>query len=126
MNYPEVVTQTVENNVLTLQLEVSPQLEAFNGHFDSFPIIPGVVQVQWALHFFKGSPLYTQTALPNTAEHDVYCSKMSALKFQQVIPPNSRVTLTLSFDEIKQCLIFSISDGDTKYSSGKLFLSQRN
>lgn len=125
MNYPKVITETIENNTASLKLEILPTLEAFNGHFDSFPVIPGVVQVQWAMYFFKNSPLYQQIVLPNLPTEDVYLSQMSTLKFQQVLTPNLTVTLTLSFDQAKQCLIFSISDGDTKYSSGKLLLSQR-
>ena len=125
MNYPKVINQTNENNTATLKLEVSPNLDAFDGHFDSFPIVPGVIQIQWALHFYKNSPLYQQTTLINSNKDDIYVSQMSALKFQQVIRPNSTITLTLSFDQAKQCLTFSITAGDIKYSSGKLLLSKR-
>lgn len=126
MNYPKVITQTIDNNTATLKLEISPNLDAFEGHFDSFPVIPGVVQVQWALHFYKNSPLYQQTVPSNWAAEDVYVSQMLALKFQQVLIPNLTVTLIFSFDQAKQCLIFSITNGDTKYSSGKLLLANGN
>ena len=125
MNYPKVINQINKSSTSTLKLEVSPNLDAFDGHFDSFPIVPGVIQIQWALHFYKNSPLYQQTTLINSNKDDIYVSQMSALKFQQVIRPNSTITLTLSFDQAKQCLTFSITDGDIKYSSGKLLLSKR-
>ena len=125
MNYPKVINQINKSSTSTLKLEVSPNLDAFDGHFDSFPIVPGVIQIQWALHFYKNSPLYQQTTLINSNKDDIYVSQMSALKFQQVIRPNSTITLTLSFDQAKQCLTFSITDGDIKYSSGKLLLNKR-
>ncbi|RDX36982.1 AMP-binding protein [Kangiella sp. HD9-110m-PIT-SAG07] len=117
MKYPEIIDQHCQDHRFTLTLRVSPELEAFDGHFDTFPIIPGVVQIQWAMHFAK------QLEVSNSISSHSAIQKISSLKFQQIITPNRDVNLTLSFDETKQCLIFAISDEEHRYSSGKLFLS---
>jgi 3-hydroxymyristoyl/3-hydroxydecanoyl-(acyl carrier protein) dehydratase len=35
----------------TYRLRVPPTLEHFRGHFPGFPILPGVVQLDWAVRF---------------------------------------------------------------------------
>jgi 3-hydroxymyristoyl/3-hydroxydecanoyl-(acyl carrier protein) dehydratase len=119
MNYPEVINSNLLDDTLTLELKIDPNLEAFQGHFERFPIIPGVVQVQWALHFFKLHHPQCKNINNNCA-----INKISALKFQHVIIPNDVVTLTLKFDNNKTCIQFRMQNADHQYSSGKLFIEQ--
>lgn len=118
MDYPDVISQHVADNQLQLELMINPELEAFDGHFDQFPIIPGVVQISWALHYFS-SLLAGQPEIPSTRQ----VTNIKTLKFQHVITPNSLVTLDLSFDVSKQVLAFRFYNSEHQYSSGKILLT---
>jgi hypothetical protein len=70
---------------LTLQLPL--ELIHFDGHFPQAPVLPGVLQVAWALAL-AAPRLGTST----------HCREMEALKFQRVLHPGDRVELSLHFD----------------------------
>lgn len=118
MNYPDILRKEGDPGSLQLSLDIAPNLDAFAGHFEEFPIVPGVVQIQWALHFFKRLMAVSPTLQQATV------AKMSALKFQHVITPNTEVILSLNFDDDKSCLAFKMSNAEHNFSSGKLFLRQ--
>lgn len=44
---------SIEENKLCVWLNLDPQLDWFKGHFPKQPILPGVIQVEWALHYSK-------------------------------------------------------------------------
>jgi 3-hydroxymyristoyl/3-hydroxydecanoyl-(acyl carrier protein) dehydratase len=69
----------------TLTLDVDPALPFFPDHFPRCGLLPGVVQVGWAVHFARTLP---GSPLPAT--------RLSALKFQHPIRPGQTVTLTLT------------------------------
>ena len=117
MDYPEILSQTADGQTLKLELDIRPDLDAFEGHFDQFPIVPGVVQVGWSLHFFK--KLLAKQAQVSTT---VSIKKMSALKFQHVMTPNTPVELELTHDPDKQLLSFRFFNQEHQFSSGKIQL----
>jgi len=118
MTFPDVLSKLQTDDATMVELDIDPRLQAFEGHFDSFPIVPGVIQIQWALHFF-------QQIFHSESSAIVWrINKVTALKFQHVIAPHSKVNLHLSFDEAKCCLTFKFSNEEHTYSSGKLFLEK--
>ena len=124
MKYPTILSQENTNDKTVLQLKIAPELDAFAGHFDAFPIIPGVVQIQWALHFFQQKVLQQISTHEKDSSVAWSIAKISALKFQHVITPDSIVKLHLTFDDSKCCLAFTINNDEHNYSSGKLFLEK--
>jgi 3-hydroxymyristoyl/3-hydroxydecanoyl-(acyl carrier protein) dehydratase len=104
----------IARDELSAQFEVSwPQhCVYFAGHFPDVSVLPGVVQVDWAIYL--GRQLF---ALP------VHFSALQLLKFQQVIFPDSVVVLRLSFDPQKNALGFSYSSLDKQHSSGKVIFA---
>jgi len=46
---PEIRAVTTLVDSVELHLEVSPRLTYFEGHFPTYPILPGVVQIDWAV-----------------------------------------------------------------------------
>jgi|tagenome__1003787_1003787.scaffolds.fasta_scaffold20091668_2 3-hydroxymyristoyl/3-hydroxydecanoyl-(acyl carrier protein) dehydratase len=50
---PEVRDATRDGNTVTLRLFVPRTLEHFGGHFPGFPILPGVLQIDWAVRFAR-------------------------------------------------------------------------
>jgi acyl-coenzyme A synthetase/AMP-(fatty) acid ligase len=81
----------------------------FDGHFHGAPILPGVVQVDWALALgrenFDLPPVFRA---------------MQALKFQQVIRPDMPFTLELLHDPLKSSLAFRYYSAAGPHASGRL------
>ncbi len=93
----------------TLALRIPLDLIYFPGHFPQAPILPGAVQVAWALAFATtrlGTPLR--------------CHVIEALKFQQLLRPGDRADLTLRHDLARHKLHFAYRYGEKAYSSGRL------
>jgi 3-hydroxymyristoyl/3-hydroxydecanoyl-(acyl carrier protein) dehydratase len=93
----------------TLALRVPLDLVYFPGHFQQAPVLPGVVQVDWALAL--------ATPRLGTPRH---CGDLEALKFQQLLRPGDRADLTLHHDTARHKLHFAYRYGDKAYSSGRL------
>jgi 3-hydroxymyristoyl/3-hydroxydecanoyl-(acyl carrier protein) dehydratase len=94
-----------------LELTSPVELRYFDGHFDVAPILPGVVQVEWAIHYGR-----QYFALPAVFKG------INALKFQQVILPEQPVHLELLHDTAKGNLNFRFSSDAGQHSSGRVVL----
>lgn len=108
---PEVLEQVEVDGEWTLQLSVPPDLAYFSGHFPVTPVLPGVVQVEWA--FNLGQQLLD---LPSTF------AGMEVLKFQQLVRPGDRIELHLRFDQERGKLYFAYRNGVAACSSGRIQL----
>ncbi|MEI8631574.1 3-hydroxyacyl-ACP dehydratase [Vibrio sp. PP-XX7] len=100
-----------------LTLSVDADISDFSGHFNHFPLLPGVTQIDWAIH-------YAVTLLHVPAAF----KSMEVVKFQKPIFPDDLVTLILTWDDKKQKLSYrylSQNPGDAEpmaLSSGKIKL----
>lgn len=82
---PEVIGRADTEYGRLLFLHVPARLAWFAGHFPGDPILPAVVQVDWAIHFGAG---------PGCAR-DRFAG-FSHLKFRSVIGPDTVLRLTLT------------------------------
>jgi 3-hydroxymyristoyl/3-hydroxydecanoyl-(acyl carrier protein) dehydratase len=110
MNLPQITAQTVNQESAELKLNISADLEAFEGHFDDAPIIPGVEQLRWVIEF----------AQKCFSLEELEVERVDALKFQNVIQPNSQITLNLV--NKSQRIDFTFTSGDIRHSSGKVIV----
>lgn len=108
---PIVVDEQIEGTAAKLLLEVPGDLVWFRGHFPDQPILPGVVQIKWALSFAERC-LNLACAFAG----------MDTLKFQHVIRPNDRVSLTLEYLEDAHKLRFAFDSPHGRHSSGSIRL----
>lgn len=92
-----------------LELTVPADLLYLDGHFDAAPVLPGVVQVDWAIHY---DAQYLGRA-------GVFAG-MQALKFQQMIRPGCPVRLELSRDAAKGSLAFRYFSEAGAHASGRI------
>ena len=108
---PLIVKQQQVGDEWLLDLQVPVDLAFFSGHFPTAPVVPGVVQVDWALSLAQ-----QLLSLPPR-----FCG-MEVLKFQQLLRPGDAVKLTLSFDQARSKLHFSYGMADARCSSGRILL----
>ena len=108
---PEVVSQTEQDGEWSLELDVPLDLAHFSGHFPQTPILPGVVQIDWALNLARA-----------LLDLPARFSGMEVLKFQQLARPGDRLQLQLRFDAERGKLYFSYRNGEAACSSGRILL----
>ncbi|WP_226499862.1 acyl-CoA synthetase family protein [Pseudomonas sp. MWU16-30322] len=108
---PEVLEQLETDGEWSLQLSVPQDLAYFSGHFPKAPVLPGVVQVEWALNL--GRHLLN---LPGKF------AGMEVLKFQQLVRPGDEVQLHLRFDPERGKLYFAYRNDTATCSSGRILL----
>jgi 3-hydroxymyristoyl/3-hydroxydecanoyl-(acyl carrier protein) dehydratase len=108
---PEVLEQVESAGEWSLQLSVPPDLAYFSGHFPKAPVLPGVVQVEWALNL--GRQLLNLTGP---------FAGMEVLKFQQLVRPGDEIQLHLRFDPERSKLYFAYRNDTATCSSGRIIL----
>ncbi|WP_460097332.1 AMP-binding protein [Pseudomonas sp. S3_C01] len=112
---PEVLERVETDGEWSLQLVVPPDLAYFSGHFPTAPVLPGVVQVDWALSL--GRQLLD---LPPRFVG------MEVLKFQQLVRPGDEIQLHLRFDRERGKLYFAYRNDTAACSSGRIVLGERD
>ncbi|MBL0951622.1 MAG: AMP-binding protein [Pseudomonas sp.] len=95
-----------------LQLQVPLDLAHFTGHFPQTPVLPGVVQVDWAQQLAR-------QLIPHLPPR---FAGMEVLKFQQLVRPGDTLQLTLRFDSERGKLYFAYHNGEAACSSGRILL----
>ncbi len=108
IKFPIVVSRKIQEFSLELVLDMPKTLACFQGHFDNFPVVPGVALVEWAIKYAEG--------LRNGA---VFVG-MAQVKFQKFIKPNQIVCLSLERGSDSQNIKFQYRNSDTIASSGIL------
>lgn len=112
---PDVLEQVETDGEWNLRLVVPPDLAYFSGHFPTAPVLPGVVQVDWALSL--GRQLLD---LPPRFVG------MEVLKFQQLVRPGDDIQLHLRFDRERGKLYFAYRNATAACSSGRIVLGENN
>ncbi len=104
---PEAVGRAEAGGELILNLELPATLAFFPGHFPGVPILPGVIQVYWAIHFAR-------TAGWADGEFEA----LEQLKFNALIRPGDALQLRLSMHD--EVLHFHYSVGAQRCASGRV------
>ncbi|WP_153788030.1 AMP-binding protein [Pseudomonas sp. EMN2] len=108
---PEVLEQAREGNQLQLRLAVPLDLPCFTGHFPQTPVLPGVVQLDWAIAL--AAPLLAA---------NLRFAGMEVLKFQQLVRPGDTLQLDLRFEPDRSKLYFSYTRAGQACASGRILL----
>ncbi|HEY4350529.1 MAG TPA: AMP-binding protein [Paraburkholderia sp.] len=103
----EVLAEARDGNDLHYELRVPPSLVHFDGHFPGVPILPGVVQLDWAIHLASEHV---------TGIHAV--SSIDRLKFTAPVRPGALLALTLSHDAPRRRVQFAYRLGERDCASG--------
>ena len=107
---PEVLAVRREGAArVVLDLTVPAWLAYFAGHFPGLPVLPGVVQIDWAARF-------GHTHLPVEGAF----SALENVKFLAPVHPGARLELALGWDAAKRHLEFLFAGGGRTFSSGRI------
>lgn len=108
--YPEFIGNRETDDGIILSLRIPQNLAYFSGHFEQVPIVPGVVQIQWAVH-------YAQQYLGLQAVF----SHMEAVKFKELLLPDQHFELSLRYPPRACKLEFRYHSETREYSSGRIY-----
>ena len=111
---PEVVSVTRFEDRVELSLVMPAALLYFRGHFPNFPILPGIVQLDWAIQYGKHH-FELGAVSPTTIR----------IKFRKPIRPNHRVTLSLKHLRMRGSVEFNYADAQGACSSGQIGFEPR-
>lgn len=106
---PQWHTLPPEGNRLRYQTRVPPDLPYFGGHFSTFPLVPGAVELEWIRRLAARHPFGRQNII-----------RIENLKYQQFIRPYDDISVELGYDADKNKLSFTIRKQDAACASGKL------
>jgi 3-hydroxymyristoyl/3-hydroxydecanoyl-(acyl carrier protein) dehydratase len=104
---PEICALERSADGVHLQLSVPADLNYFEGHFPDCPLLPGVVQISWAIELGR-------THVPFQGRFRA----LSAVKFMRVILPGSVVGLELAYSPPKGELTFVYRLNGSECSNG--------
>ena len=94
-----------------LELEVPKDLCFLRGHFENMPVVPGVVQLQWAIEW-AAQWLGAQPRVRS----------VEALKFKQILAAGTRFRLRLERTNDVQKLRFKLWNERGEFSSGRILV----
>lgn len=111
---PTLMDVTLAQGHLDAGLLVTPGLAGFAGHFPDFPILPGVVQLDWAVCYAREFLLIDEPVL-----------RVERLKFTCPIVPNTQLQLNLVYDSRKHAVDFRFytridNTSEQLFSQGRL------
>lgn len=110
MLYPDIIETRQTTDGIVLSLCIPQNLAYFAGHFEQIPIVPGVVQIQWAVY-------YAQRFL----NLNLSFSHMEAVKFKELLLPEQHFELSLQFLQQACKLEFRYHSATAEYSSGRIY-----
>lgn len=110
-NFPRVLTATLERPNVRFGLDISQDLIWFRGHFPDMPILPGVVQLHWAVIVARAVFKFPDSPL-----------EIKRLKFKNVVIPPRTLELSVCAHTEKE-VQFEFYSSDEQYSLGRLIFA---
>ena len=112
LKFPDFLSQEFDESTQEYVMEfILPQnLFYFKGHFQGRPVLPGFVQISWAIH-------YAQELFGELGTF----VRLEAIKFQQVIQPREKIKLKLRWEEEKHRLFFEYSNKNKATQTHHIF-----
>ena len=108
--YPTVISENkISSSEIKLSFNIPENLRWFDGHYPDQPIVPGVVEVDWAIN-------YAKQYLDLSGEF----KGLEVLKFHEMILPNDDIQLHLTYKNESRKLHFNFTSETSKLSSGRV------
>jgi 3-hydroxymyristoyl/3-hydroxydecanoyl-(acyl carrier protein) dehydratase len=110
--FPPILSQHEDDAHLRLVMEIAPELGWFRGHFPGNPVLPGIVQVHWAV--IASRSVFPVGGGPR---------EIKQLKFKRVVTPPKIIELALcrlTEHEVQ----FDYSSLGQQHSQGRLIFEE--
>lgn len=109
---PTSISERRAANQLERRCSVPGDLEFLAGHFDSFPVVAGVVQLAWVV-----------AAIEDLLGAPARVAAVEALKFKRPLLPGDEFDLKVTADGDRRCVRFFLSRAGDEISSGRVLLA---
>lgn len=109
---PIWLQKTRTDHSLFLRGKVPSSLIYFEGHFAEFPLVPGVIELQWVVDL-----------LPDFFTQGFRIVRVDNLKFQKFLRPNDEMELSLNWDSGKSRVQFQLKTAGEMCGSGFVVLA---
>ncbi|MDF2576912.1 MAG: hypothetical protein K0S74_396 [Chlamydiales bacterium] len=106
---PFILEKTLIGNKARVKCYIPQELAFLDGHFPEHPILPGVVQIHWAIHYAKEFFNITPAV-----------KEGNAIKFTNPILPDMIITLLIEHHIEKFMLYYTFTSDEMSFSSGRL------
>jgi 3-hydroxymyristoyl/3-hydroxydecanoyl-(acyl carrier protein) dehydratase len=106
---PEIEALERGSGHVSLRFVVPETLAYFEGHFPGCPVLPGVVQVGWAIEFARRHVPFSGAF-----------RSLEAVKFMRVVHPEDAIVLALVPDAERRALKFEYHRAGEACSSGRI------
>lgn len=110
MTSPTVLATSKDGDVAKFDILLAATDDAFAGHFPDLPVLPGVVQIDWAIGLAVAHGMVRME--PAARDFQV--------KFRALIRPGVPLALTLRVERAKGWLFFDYRSGAATMSSGRI------
>lgn len=110
---PNILSEDVTGQTARLHLEISADQIWFDGHFDIAPVLPGVAQVTWA-----------ECAARRLFVLGGDFERLEVIKFFEIISPNTKLHLDLSYEPEKSRVLFRYWSEDAEHSKGRIVFAR--
>lgn len=108
--FPETLVEQIQADGVVLSLRIPTDLAYFNGHFDEIAVVPGVVQIQWAVHYAR-----QYLGLTRVFSH------MESVKFKELLLPGQELELEMHYPQQAGKFTFCYRSAACEYSSGRIY-----
>lgn len=110
LSFPLMISREYDMLYAQFEMRFLKTSNFFQGHFEGFPVLPGVVQLYFASYFIK-----------DAFGIDCHCGQLRKIKFTNIIRPDGIVYLRL--EKVKNGVSYTFYGDDATYSSGLLPLT---
>ncbi|NMH60664.1 hypothetical protein [Alteromonas ponticola] len=104
---PTVTACNRHDDAVVINLYVDDNLRWFQGHFPEQPVLPGIVQIDWA-----------GTLARALMVGDNSFKQLINIKFKTMVMPNTAMQLELTYQADKGSLKFHFFNENTSFSQG--------
>ncbi len=108
VRHPEVLNKISTPNAVEITLKIPADLAYLEGHFPDAPIVPGVVQLHWAVEFAK-----------EVFHISGIISEGKQIKFSNLLRPEEEICLKLEHFPAKSLIAYIYKTDEKYFSSGK-------